>query len=57
MQHLPPADLKNLFELYDVDHNNKVSFDEYVLTVVVLMDGSLDEKLSRALSAFACSVL
>jgi len=46
MQHLPPSDLQCLFELYDVDHNNKVSFDEYVLTVVILMDGTLNEKLS-----------
>lgn len=48
MQHLPKEDLKTLFELYDIDHNNKISFEEYVLTVVVLMDGSLDEKLTRA---------
>lgn len=47
MQHLPKDDLRKLFELYDTDHNNKVSFEEYVLTVVVLMDGTLDEKLTR----------
>jgi hypothetical protein len=52
MQHLPRDDLRKLFDLYDVDHNNKVSFEEYVLTVVVLMDGTVDEKLTRTL----CSV-
>jgi len=52
MQHLPKDDLRKLFDLYDTDHNNKVSFEEYVLTVVVLMDGSLDEKLTLIYNSF-----
>jgi len=52
MQHLPKQDLRALFEMYDLNHNSKVSFDEYVATVVVLMDGSLDEKLSLIFNTF-----
>jgi len=52
MQHLPRQDLRALFEMYDLNHNNKVSFEEYVTTVVVLMDGTLDEKLSLIFNTF-----
>jgi len=52
MQHLPKQDLRALFEMYDLDHNDKVSFDEYVVTVVILMDGKLEEKLSLIFNSF-----
>lgn len=54
-KHLDSNDLEALFHLYDLDHNQMVSFDEYLVSVVVLMDGTLDEKILRILSrGFLC---
>jgi len=52
MQSLPSTELKALFNLYDIDHNGKISWKEYVCTVVLIMHGSLDEKLTLLFNAF-----
>jgi len=52
MQSLPSDELKALFNLYDIDHNGKISWKEYVCTVVLIMHGNLDEKLTLLFNAF-----
>lgn len=38
--------MKALFELYDINHNNLISWKEYVCTVVLVMNGTVEEKLA-----------
>jgi len=45
-------DLKALFDLYDINHNNEISWKEYVCTVVLIMNGTSDEKLTLLFNAF-----
>eukprot|EP01123_Difflugia_compressa_P011004 TRINITY_DN419_c0_g2_i3.p1 TRINITY_DN419_c0_g2~~TRINITY_DN419_c0_g2_i3.p1 ORF type:complete len:174 (+),score=29.87 TRINITY_DN419_c0_g2_i3:46-567(+) len=52
MQQLPSDDLNALFTLYDINHNGRISWKEYVCTVVLIMNGTLEEKLDLLFNAF-----
>jgi len=52
MQSLPSNELQALFTLYDINHNGKISWKEYVCTVVLIMNGTLEEKLDLLFNAF-----
>uniref|UniRef100_A0A6B2LLR1 EF-hand domain-containing protein n=1 Tax=Arcella intermedia TaxID=1963864 RepID=A0A6B2LLR1_9EUKA len=52
MQNLPEAEIESLFKLYDINHNGKISWKEYVCTVVLIMNGTLEEKLELLFNAF-----
>jgi Ca2+-binding EF-hand superfamily protein len=52
MQSLPTNELRALFDLYDINHNGKISWKEYICTVVLIMHGSLEEKLTLLFNVF-----
>eukprot|EP01125_Pyxidicula_operculata_P005141 TRINITY_DN1874_c0_g1_i1.p1 TRINITY_DN1874_c0_g1~~TRINITY_DN1874_c0_g1_i1.p1 ORF type:complete len:189 (-),score=26.66 TRINITY_DN1874_c0_g1_i1:278-844(-) len=45
MHQLPDADLKCLFAMYDQNHDDRISWAEYITVVVRLMHGSTTDKL------------
>eukprot|EP01130_Rhizamoeba_saxonica_P000403 TRINITY_DN10364_c0_g1_i1.p1 TRINITY_DN10364_c0_g1~~TRINITY_DN10364_c0_g1_i1.p1 ORF type:complete len:179 (-),score=46.14 TRINITY_DN10364_c0_g1_i1:5-541(-) len=44
--------LESIFNMYDIDHNGYISKKEYICSVVLLMDGSLNEKISLVFNTF-----
>jgi len=50
--HLTEDQLKMLFQLYDINHDNQISFQEYVCLVVLLMKASEKEKIRLLFNCF-----
>lgn len=45
-------DIENLFELYDFNHDNQITWKEYVCVCALIFKGSLEEKIKLIFNCF-----
>eukprot|EP01127_Copromyxa_protea_P011811 TRINITY_DN3002_c0_g1_i3.p1 TRINITY_DN3002_c0_g1~~TRINITY_DN3002_c0_g1_i3.p1 ORF type:complete len:165 (-),score=29.47 TRINITY_DN3002_c0_g1_i3:44-538(-) len=52
MHQLDEAELKRLYNLYDLDHDNCISWIEFVCCIVIISSGTVEDKLSLIFNSF-----
>eukprot|EP01126_Amoeba_proteus_P018338 TRINITY_DN1929_c0_g2_i5.p1 TRINITY_DN1929_c0_g2~~TRINITY_DN1929_c0_g2_i5.p1 ORF type:complete len:130 (-),score=35.31 TRINITY_DN1929_c0_g2_i5:185-574(-) len=52
MQQLSEAQLEQLFELYDIDHDKLIQWNEFICCIVIIYSGGVEEKLKLIFNAF-----